>query len=328
MTVTTKDIAEACGVSRGTVDRALNDRPGINPETKKQVLQMAEKMGYRPHLLARSLVKGKTMSIGVIVFDLNNRFFSQLINNIEFKAREQGYFVYLTLTNKDKEIEKECINHLQNRRVDGLIMCPINKGQKYQSYLKDLNMPVVTVGNKISNDFSYVGINDKKAMFAAVKHIIKQDYREIIYVSPPLAKMEDENIYAQEQRFKGFKAGVEDLERNIKVKIIKNKKYIAELAKLNSNRNKTAILCSSDVFALDVLKYLKSKNIRVPADIGLIGFDKIDMLEYVEPSLTTVSYPVKKIGITAVEQLVEQIEDNNKTEERIIDYKIVRGKSL
>jgi DNA-binding LacI/PurR family transcriptional regulator len=120
-----------CGVSQGTVDRALNNRPGISKKTRRRILETAEKIGYRPHFLARSLAKGRTMTIGLIVLDLYNRFFAQLVNSIEYNARQQDYFVYLTLTGKDGNTEKACIEHLMSRQVDGLILLTVNKGLEF-----------------------------------------------------------------------------------------------------------------------------------------------------------------------------------------------------
>jgi LacI family transcriptional regulator len=137
MSVTTGEIAKICGVSRGTVDRALHGRPGISPETRKKIIETAQKLGYRTNFVARSLVKGETKTLGVVAFDLYNRFFAQMVNAIEFRARELGYFIYLTLTNKDAEIEKKCIEHLVDRRVDGMLLCSVNNSYDYdKSFFK------------------------------------------------------------------------------------------------------------------------------------------------------------------------------------------------
>ena len=102
MGITSKEIAEICGVSRATVDRALNGKDRISPKTKEKILAVAKQMGYRKDLLARSLVKGKTMCIGVLVFDIRNYYFSQLVNTIELESRKNDYFLYITLHEKNK----------------------------------------------------------------------------------------------------------------------------------------------------------------------------------------------------------------------------------
>ncbi len=328
MGVTTKDIAEACGVSTGTVDRALNNRPGINEVTKKEVLKVAEKMGYRPNFLARSLVKGKTKTLGLVFFDLHNRFFAQLVDAIEIKARKLGYFTYLTLTETIPDIEIQCINHLVDRKIDGLIICPVNMGKEYENFLNGLKIPVVSVANKISSDFSYLGINDRQAMKDVVKYIINKKYDEIIYVSPPLLYKGTTNIYSPEQRFLGYQDVLKE-NNYIKSNVIATKEILSTLDKIDFYKgSKKAILCTSDVYALKILNYLKEKGLKVPNDVGLMGFDNIDILDYVEPSLSTVSYPIKKMGEQAVEHLISRIEKEEKTQNILLKHEIIPGNSM
>ncbi|WP_199619969.1 LacI family DNA-binding transcriptional regulator [Paenibacillus alkalitolerans] len=131
MGVTLKDIANICGVSPGTVDRALNNRPGISTKTKKKILKVAVELNYQPDHRARSLARGKTMTIGVILFDLHNRSFAQMANAIEAKSRELGYFVDLALSDKDPDKEKKLIGRMINRKVDGLILFSVNFGESF-----------------------------------------------------------------------------------------------------------------------------------------------------------------------------------------------------
>ena len=180
MAVTTKDIAKACGISRGTVDRALNDRGRINQETKEKILRVAKEMGYRPDLLARSLVKGKTMSIGVVVFDILNRYFAQMVNSIEMKAKSKGYFVNITLQEKDPEMEIQLINSLVDRRMDGIILCPVNKGIKFTKFIESLPIPVVVIGNMVSPSVPFIGIDERKAASDATNLIVSKCYERIV----------------------------------------------------------------------------------------------------------------------------------------------------
>jgi len=143
MSITSKDIARICGVSRGTVDRALNNKPRIDPKTKEKILKVARELNYRPDLVARSLAKGETMSIGVVVFDIRNRYFAQLVNAIEKEAKKYGYLLNITLQEKDPEMEIKLIDNLVARRVDGLIICPVNKSNNFEKYLKNLKVPLI-----------------------------------------------------------------------------------------------------------------------------------------------------------------------------------------
>jgi len=329
MKITTKEIATICGVSRGTVDRALNDRPGINLKTKEKILRVVNELGYRPHLLARSLVKGSTKTIGVVVFNLKNRFFSQLVNAIENRLREYNYFMYLTLTNKNPDEEIECLNKLASLNVDGLILSSVNKGNEFIQYLNSIKIPIITITNIVSKNIPYVGINDSQAAKDATNYILSNGYKQIVYISPPLKLLGKVNLFSPEQRLQGFQQVFKDMPKSVKhYKIIKGE-YILELDKLlKNNKNKIAVFCSSDVYALEVLNHLKNSGLKVPDDVGLMGFDNIDTLRYVDPSLATINYHIEEIGHRAVDLLIKQIKGEKVPYLTYINHNIIHGKSL
>ncbi|MGE5557481.1 MAG: LacI family DNA-binding transcriptional regulator [Bacillota bacterium] len=325
--VTTKDLAKICRVSRGTVDRALNGRPGINTATRERVLETARKYGYRADLLARSLVKGRTMTLGVVVFDLRNQFFAQLLSAIEAKARSEGYFSYLTLTGKDPGAERECLEHLAGRKVDGIILCSVNSGEAYVRYLKELGIPVTTVTNFLSADFPFIGIDERQALRDAVHHIAGRGYTRLVYLSPPLAYEGKSNIYAQRQRFLGcLEAAAEaGLEEPV---VVKDKNFAPALDALNLKEEKTVILCSSDIYALEAVNYCRERKLEVPVDLGIMGFDNIDALKYIRPSISTVAYPVDEIGGKAVECVLAQIRGGKPAAFSLLGHSIKAGESL
>ena len=329
MQITTKDIARICGVSRGTVDRALHNRPGINPETKEKILKIAKELGYRPNMVARSLVKGQTMSIGVVVFDLYNRFFAQLLNSIEQRAQEQGYFTYVTLTNKDPQIERECLSNLVERNVDGIILFSVCKGKKYEEFLRSLKKPIITVGNIISSQWPFVGINYRKGIKDAVESIVRRGYERVIYVSTPLDKKKVVNMYALEERCAGYLEACGDFNISHNAMVIQQKNYLSELDKvLFKNKERTAILCSGDIYALEILLHLKRKSIKVPEDVGLMGFDDIDILKYVTPAVSTVSYSIEAIGCYAVDYLIRSIKHEEIPMCTYLDHQVVIRDSI
>lgn len=335
MRITTEDIARICGVSRGTVDRALNNRPGISPKTKEKVLKVAKELGYRPNMIARSLAKGHTMSIGVVVFDLNNEFFAQLLNSIEIRARELGYFTYLVLTQKDPKVEKECLSHLVDRNVDGIILFSINKGYKFDDFLKNLHKPIISILNFISYQFPFIGVDEMHCMMDAVNLAVKKGYSHLIYVSPPLAQDNKHNTYTLEQRLKGFIQGCKEnkLDQS-NYTIINNYDYIKQLddivrSKTSTNPdNRTAILCSSDIYALEILRYLEAQGFKIPHDIGVMGFDNINTLKYVKPGLTTISYPIDDIAVKAVDSLIKIIKGEEISNTSFLSHSIIERESL
>lgn len=327
MAVTSKDIARICGVSRGTVDRALNNKPRINPKTKEKILRVAKELGYRPDLLARSLVKGKTMSLGVVVFDIRNRYFAQLVNSIEMEAKKYDYMVNITLQEKDPEMEIRLINNLVDRRVDGIIVCPVNKGEEYEKFLKGLPVPVIVIGNMVSEDIPFIGIDEFKAANDATELIISKGYENIVFVCPPLADIEKENIYSHEQRLRGFLNAVKD--KDIQFSVIGHWNYFNDIENILANKNrKTALFCSGDTFAIDIVKHFRKINKHIPSDAGIMGFDGIDTLEYVTPSLATVYNPVEEIGVKAIENLILMIDEKNINKHILVDYKVIEGDSL
>ena len=174
MGVTIKDIAEHCRVSVGTVDRALNNRSGISEKTKNRILKAAEELNYHPNYMGQSLATGRTMTIGMVCFDLYNNFFPELIDTIERHAKEKGYFIYLILTHREFKLEKEGLQYLSERQVDGIILFPIGLSKEYIQALYDLKIPIVTIYNKLDNRFPFVGVNDRKAMTDAVMHIVSK----------------------------------------------------------------------------------------------------------------------------------------------------------
>lgn len=310
------------------MDRALNGRPGISDKTREKILETAERLGYRPHLPARSLVKGCSMTIGLIVFDLYNRFFAQLANAVENSARRHGYFMSLMLTGKDKNSERECIEHLMSRQADGLILFSVNEGEGFAKYLKNLNIPLVTIGNRIGEEFPFAGIDDYRAMKDAALHIAGEGYGRIVYVSPPLA-YEDSNIYAQKQRLSGYLEALGEMNGSPEPVIIKGRDYLRQLESMEfKDGMKTAVLCSNDIYALEVLRHLESRGLSIPGDVGLMGFDDIDILRYVKPSLATVDYPFEELGIKALECLLDQIKGSPGTADMLLEHTIVKGDSL
>ncbi|MFV0440480.1 MAG: LacI family DNA-binding transcriptional regulator [Lachnospirales bacterium] len=311
MPITINEIAEKCGVSPTTVLRAINGG-SIKKETKELILKTAEKYNYRPNLIARSLNNGKTMTIGVVTINIDNMYFVQSLNEINMEADKHGYFVNIVVCDDDVESEKKLIQGLTDRRVDGILISPINKGVEFEKYLKSLKIPIVCLGNVVSENYTTVQINEMNASIKAVELIVSKGYNRIVFVCPPLSSINDHNIYTHEQRYKGF---LQCAEKNPKVQIniIDKKNYVSDVKKILSKykNDKIAFLCSGDVYALNVMHFAKEENLTVPDDFGLMGFDNIDVLKYITPKLTTVSTNLKAVSVTAVNELLQQINNED-----------------
>jgi LacI family transcriptional regulator len=331
MSITIKELAKICNVSRGTIDRALNGRPGISNVTRARIEKAALEHNYRPHLIAASLSRGKSMTIGVVVFDLKNSFFSQMSNIISLNARAAGYFTYFAISEKDIEAEIQILNNLASRRVDGIIMLPITQGREYIQQLKALGIPVVTMGNHLVG-IPHVSINDYTAACDGADYIAQAGYRHIVFICPPLRKKGSldgkMNITSQDLRAQGFNHYI-DMNTELRSDMLIGKDYREKAAAIvRSPGEKTAFFCSSDVYALELLKYFRQEGIKVPADAGLMGFDNLDMLGFISPLITTVSTSIEKVGSEAMRTLLKLIAGETVPATTYIPHVICPGETL
>lgn len=306
--ISTNRLAQICGVSQGTVDRALNNRKGINPETKEKILKAAKEYGYRPNIHARSIAGGKSMLIGVVVFDLNNQYFSEILTQIEMRCKVCGYSTVVMFSHKDKQAERECIENLYSMSVDGIVLCPINQGEEFEKFLLSLEIPVVTIGNRLEQ-IPYIGIDNYAAMRDVVRCAVEKGYQKLIYVYPNLD--ENENAYAQTERLRAFK------EMTAEYGIDQSVINITHAAQQSTAEKKSAFICTSDIYALKLMSAAQQRG------LGIIGFDNLWLIETLDIQLDSVAYDVEKAAQSVVDFLIGQKEDFG-----IIKHEIVRRGSL
>jgi len=276
--ITTSQIAKICSVSQGTVDRALNNRPDIKAETKQKILDVARKYGYRDYVSTpHNKIVGQ---IGVIIFNLNNEYFSELITEIEYVLRKVNLGAIVMMTHYDKQYEIECIRNLYNMGVKGIVLCSVNNGTEFENYLKLFDIPIVSVGNRVES-LPYVGIDDFAAMRELTGKVLNEKPQNIIYFSPALNYSD---AYAQKKRYEGF------------LNVVGNKKYsvVTNIDDIKEHYNeKTTIICSNDYYALKA--YFKSSNVKV------VGFDNIKAINKYKIGIDSVGYSVAEIANAAVE---------------------------
>ena len=341
MSITTNDLAQICGVSRTTILRALNGNGRINPDTKERILQVAKENDYRPDLLARSLVNGKSYNIGLVVLDAKSRYFAEMISSIGNKANKRDYGVSIMLHDAQPKLEKEQLLRLASYRVDGIIVSSVNQGDKYIQFLKSLNTPIVSVDNKIADGIPFVGIEQKSAMKEITELVIKEGYQKIVFVCPPICEGSKENIYVHIERQQGIR---EVAKKHTEISVIEllDWTYLEQVEEIVCADERVAFVCTADEFALPIIKRL-NKTGRVPGkDYGITGFDNIDILDYISPKLTTVSNAVEQVANTAVDLLFDLMvekesvgknKENKKQswirhECRILPYTIMPGETL
>ncbi len=305
--ISTNELARICGVSQGTVDRALNNRKGISEKTKQRILDIAKEYGYKPNIHARSIAGGKSMLIGVVVFDLANQYFSDMLMNIEKYCAGKSYSTVVMFTDKDPQKEIECIKHLYHISVDGIVLCPANNGEEYENYLLSLNIPIVTVGNRL-NRIKYVGINNRAAMEETLNFILDKGYNRFIYVKPTL---NNKNAYAQIERFNAF----ENVMKSVKAEYVITNIADAENQLVNDKKN--IFICPTDVYAIRLLNLASKKG------VGIIGFDNLKLIDDLRLCLDSVSYDDDKTARLAVDYIID-----GKDEDTEVNHKLIKRGSV
>lgn len=312
--LTIKDIAKALGLSTSTVSRALRDSYEISPETKKLVLEYAEKNNYHPNPIALSLKERRSRSIGIIVCEIANSFFSQAINGIESIAYNNGYNVIIAQSRESFDREMLNLQYLTSRSIDGLIIS-VSTETKDFGYLKELHskgMPIVFFDRIVSEIETHKVIADNyKGAYDATMHLIDNGYRRIAIVSNP------ELLSITKERLAGYKAALIDSGIEIEDSLIKFcqhggmivsevEEVVNELLKLEQKPD--AIFASADKLTTNCLRILKANSFSVPGDMGLIGFSNTDLTELLDPPLSIIKQPAFEMGEVATNLLLQLIE--------------------
>lgn len=303
--ITTARLAQICGVSQGTVDRALNGRQGISQETREKILHIAREYGYRPG------PQQKKRMIGVIVFDLHNEYFSDLLMEIEASCAVRDCSVIVMFSDKNSQRERECIEQLYVMGVDGLLLFPVNQGAAFENFLQSLGLPVITLGNRLGN-LPYVGIDHYAAMEKTVAYVMEKGYRRLIYIHPQAALETEKNAHAQVERYRAFRETAEKYGVSWETCL-----GIQEIQRKENLGSETALICAMDLYALQLWEFARRQG------MGIIGFDNLKLLQSLEIPLDSVACNRKSVARGAVEGLL-----NGKPESLITDFRIISRGSI
>ncbi|WDF80281.1 LacI family DNA-binding transcriptional regulator [Mucilaginibacter sp. AW1-7] len=318
---TIKDIAKALGVSTSTVSRALKGSYEIGAETKKLVQEYAEKVNYRPNPIALSLKDQKSHSIGVVVCEVANDYFSQAINGIESIAYNLGYHVIITQTHESFDRETVNVQHLLSRHVDGLLVslsAQTTDTSQYK-YLHEKGFPIVFFDRIAADiDTHRVVADNFKGAFDATELLIKSGFKKIAHLT------NSNNLSITVERLNGFKAALDKHGIEFKPGYLKNCEHggmihdeieFAVKALLAMDDRPEAIFIGSDRLTINCMSILKKMGVKVPDDLALAGFTNSDVVDLFDPPLTVVRQPAFQIGQKATELLIKTIESKWPVEE-------------
>ncbi|RRB02427.1 LacI family DNA-binding transcriptional regulator [Larkinella rosea] len=313
-TITIKDIARALNLSTSTVSRALRDSYEINAETKRQVVEYAERLHYRPNPIAVSLKENRSRVIGVIVPQIANLFFSQVINGIEAVAYNRGYHVSIFQSHESYERELATVQQVVARKADGLLIS-LSSNTVDVSYLRQLQekkLPIVLFDRASKDlDVPSVTADNFAGAFAATEHLIQMGRRRIAHVAIPAS------ISIAQERLAGYRFALEKYGIPYDENLVRHAGFGPNEVEPIVNdlliQSPDAFFAASDRLAIGCLATLKKWNIAIPGQIALIGFTNITVADLLDPPMTTVEQPALEIGQVAAGRLIDLIEGKQKT---------------
>ncbi len=322
-----KDVAQAAGVSTATVSRVLSNGLHVRPEVRERVMAAVERLGYRPNLVARSLRSQQSNTIGLIVSDISNPFFTAISRAVEDSAYEQGFSVVLCNTDENPEKEAIYLNLMRDTAVAGAIMSPTR--QTIASFTdSNFPFPIVIIDRSISNgDVDVVLLDNVDAAYRLVTHLVEHGYRRIAALCSEMSTgLERQLGYEKALRAHGLSPRSEYM-RYIPPRA--DAGYAATLKLIDLAEPPDALFTVNSLIAEGALRAIRERNLTIPDDIALVTFDETTWASLVQPAITLIAQPTYEIGKTAAELLIQRIAAPERPTRQVIlkGQLIVRGSS-
>lgn len=321
-----KEIANLAGVSIATVSKVINGKDeAISSQTREKVLKIVEENNYIPNQVAKGLKVKHTKTIGLIIPDVMNLFFSELAKGVEDAANKLGYSLILCNTNNHLEKEKHYLRMLKGKMVDGVIMSVVETSH---STIENYNQPLVLIDRDIitKQKVGKIKIDNKKGAFDSTSHLISKGCKNIAFIScnrsNPIA----------DDRFKGYIKALEDNnmcvnEGNIYLDDFSVDTGYRGIEKILKKEKIDGVVCGNDLIAIGAMKAIKQTHLSIPKDIKVIGFDDIFISSYMDPPLTTIKQPIYEIGEEAVDLLIKLIEKKETDYVKILAHSLIERQS-
>lgn len=319
------DVAKLAGVSKSTVSRVIN-KGSCSPEAKDAVLDAIDKLNYQPSCFAQNIRTQRSMTIALMIPDASNLFYTELFKSIQKIAYAHHYMVTLCDTQNSSDYEIKYAQKLINRKIDGLIYGTYKMDARTQDFFVSLSESVPTVfidyAYKRYDNISIVATEGYQSTRETVNFLYQKGRRHIGYVNF------SRDVEVTQLRYQGYMRGLEDcgLAYSSDIVFFPNSRehmdgitigYTGAETLLSKNRKIDAIMTAADPIAIGVIKYLKQKGIKIPEDISVIGFDNNAICEIIEPTLTTIAQPIRDLGTTAVNILMNNIQGKENNMQRI-----------
>ncbi|WP_456273723.1 catabolite control protein A [Bacillus sp. AK031] len=319
MNVTIYDVAREANVSMATVSRVVNGNPNVKPATRKKVVEVIDRLGYRPNAVARGLASKKTTTVGVIIPDISNIFFAELARGIEDIATMYKYNIILSNSDQNTEKELHLLNTMLGKQVDGIVFMGGNITEEHVREFELSPVPIVLAGTiEDSKKMPSVNIDYKTAAYDAVKELIDKGHKQIAFVSGPF-----HDKVNNEAKLPGYKQALEEAGIQFSEDLVIEGDYTYDSGleawqKLRELKNKpTAVFTGNDEMALGVVHGAQDEGVEIPAEAEVISFDNTRLALMVRPQLTSVVQPLYDIGAVAMRLLTKYM-NKEKVDEHIV----------
>ncbi len=326
------DVAKICGVAPNTASMILNQRPNCwaSESTKQKVIQVAQKLGYRPSRIALAVRRGRYDTIGLIVPDLNNPFFMNLAHQLEIAVEARGCDLIIEHSRFDLMREERCLDTILDRHVDGIIACLIDPhalGKVLQKKLKH-GVPIVVAGPRVRHllPVDMVTVDFEDGLRQALLYLKEFGHTRIGFIRALAQNQVDtrQEFFFQVATRLGFQPKDLSLEASDQT-LVGAKDAFNRLIRNPGRARPTAVIGLNDLCAIGALRGAWEARLRVPEDLSIIGVDNIFLCDYTCPALTTIAQPVREIGLQAVQMLFDRIDNKTKAnpKEKVLSSKLI-----
>jgi LacI family transcriptional regulator len=317
---TIKDIAQEAQVSRATVSLALNGKPGVAPETRRRILEIAKRLSYQPNASAKGLALQKTETLGIIVPDISSPFYAELVRGVEEEASSKGYHLILCTTAGKLSREEVYLRLLGERRIDGMILVTPREQEEVIRHFREARFPLVIVDRDLpsTDEIIEVVVDNLQGALAAVEHLINLGYREIGFING-LSELQ-----ASRDRLRGYQLALQEHGIMLDERWICSGDFQEEggyrcmQQLLKTVPQLEAVFIASDLMTMGAIRAIRAEGKEVPGDIAVVGFDDIPLSAFFNPPLTTVRQPIARMGALACRLLLQEIRGEEILERKVI----------
>jgi len=307
MKPTIYDVAKKARVSIATVSKVINNKGRISEQTRQKVLEAIQQLNYQPNVMASALTGKHTYTIGLLIPDLANPFFSELARSIEDRGHELGYNLFICSTDYDPKKEIKYIELMNRKNVDGFILASGFEQEENLKPFLDQNVPLSVVARDFpSTPVNTVCIDDFHGGYEATSHLISLGHKKIAIIA--------RDVRSNRERMRGYLKALEDhgIRYDYNFEYVKDSNIIAGRERttkyLNSSDPPTAIFACNDLLAIGAIQSAKERGLKVPEDLSVVGFDDTIFASIVDPPLTTIAQPIKKMGREVMNITIHEIQ--------------------